>query len=391
MLSRTTYNNSSIWVDTPMTFVVVLLCVFGLLMVASSSLEIADREYNDAMHFIRKQFVSLALALALAVAVYFVAADFWLDKSLWFYALAVFLLTLVLVAGYEVNGSRRWLRLGGMFAQPSEAAKLAVILFTANYVARRGHEMRTTFYGVVKPVAVASVLALLLLLEPDYGAAGIIFVITVGMLFLAGVKIRIFASCAALVTGFMYLLLYASPYRRARVEAFLDPWSDPFNSGYQLTQSFIAIGQGSWFGQGLGDSVQKQFYLPEAHTDFIFSVIAEELGFIAVVAVILCYLAVVWRCFVIAGHAERQAMRGGAYAAYGIGIWLGGQAFTNIGVAMGVLPTKGFTLPLISAGGSSMLITFIAIALVQRIHHEACCADKVSMWHYQQRKRHGQP
>ena len=377
----------SIWVDTPLMIVFACLCVFGLLMVTSASLEFADREYSNSLHFVNRQMIYIAVATLCAVGIYlFLPSDFWFKYCNKLFILMVASLILVLFVGTEVNGSRRWLLLGPLSVQPSEAAKLATILFVANYIARRGDELRETFKGLVKPIGIVLLLAVLLLLEPDYGTVVIIFSITTSMLFLAGTKLKHMMMYLFSGVGALSLLVWVEPYRWSRVKVFLDPWSKPAEEGYQLVQSLIAIGRGSWLGQGLGDGIQKQFYLPEAHTDFIFSVIAEELGFIGVCLVVVCYLVIIWRCFAIARSAEQQDMLANAYVAYGIGTWFGMQAFVNIAVAMGLLPTKGITLPLISVGGSSLLTFFIAFALLQRIHYESCASNQVLMRHYQYKK-----
>ncbi len=386
-LSRNHKTIGSIWVDIPYLLVFACLCLFGLLIVTSASLELADKQYGNNLHFVVRHAIYLTIAALMAVFIYFIPSQFWfkhLDKM---FIMTGALLILVLVLGPEINSSRRWLSWGSFSMQPSEVAKLVMILFVANYIARRGIELYSTFTGLLKPIGVASILALLLLLEPDYGATAIIFAIITVMLFLAGANLWRFILYLLSCAGMLSLLIWVKPYRLARVSAFLNPWGSSENEGYQLTQSLIAIGRGSWFGQGLGDSIQKQFYLPEAHTDFIFSVIAEELGFIGVLVITVCYLIIICRCFAIARHADRQNMLANAYVAYGVGIWIGLQAFINIAVTMGVLPTKGVTLPLISTGGSSLVVSFAAFALTQRIHYESCCADPVIMRHHQQEKR----
>ena len=378
------WNSINIWVDPVMLLIVAALCIFGLVMVTSASMELAGRQYDNPWHFIQRQGVYLLSASLISLFVYTCACDLWLKYSFQLLLLSVFLLALVLLIGTEINGSQRWLSLGGFSVQPSEAAKLACIVFIANYIARHRYELRETMSGLIKPIIMIFIVVVLLLFEPDYGTAAILFAIVSAMLFLAGVKLRWFFVYLLLNGSMFWWLAVYTPYRWERIKGFLDPWQDPYGSGYQLTQSLIAIGSGSWFGRGLGDSVQKQFYLPEAHTDFIFSVIAEEFGFIAVLLLLLGYLTIVRRCFTIARRAEQQKQTANAYLVYGTGIWLGIQAFSNIAVAMGVLPTKGIPLPLISVGGSSLLVTLVAIAIVQRVHYEACCADMLLMRRYKQ-------
>lgn len=383
---------TNIWADAPLTCLLAVLCIFGLIMVTSASMEFADRRYGDALHFLKRQGVFLLLALAAAVIVYWRPSELWFRNSfhLLLFCAALLIAVLIPEIGKEVNGSRRWLDFKVFTVQPSEAAKLAVIVFLADYVARRREEVGATFKGFFKPLLVVTFLALLVFLEPDYGVSVILLAIAFSMLFLAGAKLGQSLLLLVVTGGVMMLAAVAAPYRWARIKAFLDPWSDPLESGYQLTQSLIAVGSGGWFGQGLGASVQKLFYLPEAHTDFIFAVIAEELGFVGVCLVVIAYFGVVWRCFVVAARAERMRIYAGAFFAYGVGVWVGIQAFVNVAVVVGLLPTKGITLPLISVGGSSLVVLAVAFAIVQRIHYESCCADAVLMRRYRsERNRAG--
>jgi cell division protein FtsW len=269
-----------------------------------------------------------------------------------------------------VNGSTRWVRLGIMNLQVSEPARLCFLLYLAGYLVRRNKSLREEFTGFLRPMIVLSIACVLLLLEPDFGAAVVLLATAMIMMFVAGARIRDFLVFFALAVVAMIALAIASPYRMKRITGFLDPWADPFNSGFQLTQSLIAIGRGEWFGVGLGDSVQKLFYLPEAHTDFVFAVYAEEFGLLGSVVLIALFLALLWRIFKLAMRAAEAERFFEAYIAIGLGSWLGIQAFINIGVNMGLLPTKGLTLPLISYGRSSLIITMICIALLLRIHHE---------------------
>jgi len=283
------------------------------------------------------------------------------------------LLFFVLVPGlgHVVNGSRRWIRLLGFNFQASELARVLVLIFIASYAVRREQELRNTAMGLVKPVGLLAFVALLLLAEPDFGAASVLFLTGFGILFIAGARLRYVLIAAGLGAAAMTLLVMLVPYRMQRVTSFLDPWADPFNSGFQLTQSLIAIGRGEWFGVGLGESVQKLFYLPEAHTDFLFAVLAEELGLVGVAATLALFIALVWRSFWIAQLASRAGLKFQSYLALGFGLWLGAQALINIGVNMGVLPTKGLTLPLMSYGRSSMIVTLAWVGLLLRVYHEA--------------------
>jgi len=272
--------------------------------------------------------------------------------------------------GYMVNGARRWIRLGFMNFQVSELARVMLLTYVASYAVRRADELRGSFVGFMKPVAVLVLAAALLLVEPDFGAATVLLATGLAVLFLAGARLHHLAVPVVLGTASFALLALISPYRLRRLTGFLDPWGDPFDSGFQLTQSLIAIGRGEWFGVGLGASVQKLFYLPEAHTDFVFAVLAEEFGFFGIVVVLGLFAVLVGRALVISRDAARAGRAFQSYVAAAIGIWLGLQAFVNVGVNMGLLPTKGLTLPLLSYGGSSMLVTLGWLGVLLRIHHD---------------------
>jgi cell division protein FtsW len=264
----------------------------------------------------------------------------------------------------------RWLSLGPLNLQPSEPMKLAMVLYLAGYLVRRGELVRSTMGGFLRPMSMLAVIGVLLLFEPDYGATVVLFTTALGMLFLGGVPFWSFVGWAAFVAVSMAVVVMTAPYRVERMLTFLNPWADPFGSGFQLTQALIAIGSGEWFGVGLGSSVQKLFYLPEAHTDFLFAVLAEELGMLGVLVVILLFTFVVWRAIAIGTRAEHAGHAYGAHLAYGVALLIGLQAFVNIGVNMGILPTKGLTLPLMSYGGSSLLVNSFAVGLVMRVDHE---------------------
>jgi cell division protein FtsW len=282
------------------------------------------------------------------------------------------LLFLVLLPGigYEVNGSRRWVRFGILNLQVSEPARLCFIIYLSGYLVRRNKDLRENFGGFLKPMLLMSLACVALLAEPDFGAAIVLLATALTMLFVAGARIRDFLIFFAAALLAMILLAVTSPYRMKRLTGFLDPWADPFNSGFQLTQSLIAIGRGEWLGVGLGNGVQKLFYLPEAHTDFVFAVFAEEFGLAGSIILIGLFVALLWRVFRLAMRASEMDRCFESYLAIGIGTWLGLQAFINVGVNMGILPTKGLTLPLISYGRSSLIVTMAAIGLLLRIHHE---------------------
>jgi cell division protein FtsW len=301
-----------------------------------------------------------------------VPTDVWEKHSIVLLVLAFVLLLVVLVPGigHLVNGSRRWIRLGFLNFQVSEVARVLLLTYVASYAVRRADELRDSFKGFIKPVGVLAAAAVLLLAEPDFGATTVLMATGMVLLFLAGARLHYIVVPALAGIAGLALLTVMSPYRMRRVVAFINPWDDPFDSGFQLVQSLIAIGRGEWLGVGLGSSVQKLFYLPEAHTDFVFAVLAEELGFAGVVVVVGLFALLVGRAFAISRNASDAGLPFQSYLAAAVGTWLGLQAFVNIGVNMGLLPTKGLTLPLLSYGGSSMLVTLGWLGVLQRIHHE---------------------
>jgi cell division protein FtsW len=360
-------------IDAVALSLVAAIVLLGLVMVTSASISIASKDGGNSFAFLERQLVLCLVGFVLAALVFCVRTEH-LEKMAWpLLIVAVALLFIVLIPGlgHVVNGSRRWIRLMGFNFQASELARVLVLIFLASYAVRREQELRNTAMGLVKPIGLLAFVALLLLAEPDFGAASVLFVTGFGILFIAGARLRYVIIAAGLGAGAMAMLVMLVPYRMARVTSFLDPWADPFNSGFQLTQSLIAIGRGEWFGVGLGESVQKLFYLPEAHTDFLFAVLAEELGLVGVAATLALFIALVWRSFWIAQLASRAGLKFQSYLALGFGLWLGAQALINIGVNMGVLPTKGLTLPLMSYGRSSMIVTLAWVGLLMRVYHEA--------------------
>jgi cell division protein FtsW len=342
-------------------------------MVTSASISIASRDGGDSFSFLERQLVLCLVGTLLAALVFCIRTEY-IDKMAWpLLIVAVVLLFVVLIPGlgHVVNGSRRWIRVLGFNFQASELARVLTLIFIASYAVRREEELRSTALGLIKPMLLLGFIALLLLAEPDFGAASVLLMAGFGILFVAGARLRFVLLVAAACAGILTLLVLLVPYRMARVTSFLDPWADPFNSGFQLTQSLIAIGRGEWFGVGLGESVQKLFYLPEAHTDFLFAVLAEELGLVGVAVTLALFIGLVWRSFWIAQLASQANLKFQAYLAAGFGIWLGCQALINIGVNMGVLPTKGLTLPLMSYGRSSMIVALAWVGLLLRVYHEA--------------------
>lgn len=355
----------------------VLLLALGLLMVASASMPIAEAKTGQPFYFLFRQGVFAVIGLLAAGVVFQIPLMRWRQISPLLLLAAFILLTLVLIPGIgkEVNGSLRWINVGPINIQVSEIAKLFALIYVAAYLKRHGAELqardlRTSTLALFRPMAVLAVLSLLLLLEPDFGSVVVLMATALGMIFLAGVKLWQFIVLQAGAIAALTVLLWSSPYRRARLISFLDPWADAQDSGYQLTQSLIAIGRGELSGVGLGESVQKLFYLPEAHTDFLFAVLAEELGLLGILLVIALFMTLVCRAFVIGQRAERLNMKFSAWLAYGIGLWFGIQALFNMGVNMGALPTKGLTLPLMSYGGSSVVVMCMTLAVLLRIDAE---------------------
>ena len=358
--------------DTGLLMAVLAAVSIGLVMVASASVNFAHEQQADQLFFFKRHLFYLGLGLALAVVVMRIPLLTWYRLSPLLLLGSIVLLGLVLVPGIgvSVNGSRRWLDLGPLTLQVSELAKIGLIVFLAGYLVRRGEDLRQEWHGFAVPAALLAVMVLLLILEPDFGSVVVLTGVTCILLFLAGVPLGVFlVMVAAGVAGLAFFAL-SSPYRMQRITAFIDPWSDQFNSGYQLTQSLIAFGRGEWFGVGLGNSLQKLFYLPEAHTDFVFAIIAEELGLFGALLVVGLYLFLVYKIFRLGLQACRQGELFGGYLALGVAVLFGLQTAINIGVASGLFPTKGLTLPFISYGGSSLLVSLFLAALCLRVSLE---------------------
>jgi cell division protein FtsW len=349
----------------------LLLLALGLLMLTSASIPEAARQ-GQPFYFLLRQGIFLGAGVLSAAVAYRISLDSWYRYSPWLLFGAVIVLVLVLVPGIgrEVKGSARWIDLGPINLQASELAKLFVLVYVAGYLQRHRIALQHTLEAMIRLLLVLGLVAVLLLLEPDFGTTVVLMATALGMVFLAGVNVWRFAALQGLVLIAMGLLIYSSEYRWARMISFMDPWADPFNKGFQLTQALIAIGRGELFGVGLGASIQKLSYLPEAHTDFLFAILAEELGLVGVLIVIGLYALIVYRAFAAAILAERLEHYFAAYLAYGIGLWFSIQALFNMGVNMGVLPTKGLTLPLISYGGSSLIVMCVALALLLRLDGE---------------------
>jgi len=357
--------------DLPTLVLASSIVLLGLIMVTSASITIAGRD-GDPFVYLERQLLLVLSGSLLAMLTF--SIPMWrleqLAMPLLLLAAGLLLVVLLPGLGHVVNGSRRWLRLAGVNFQVSEAARVLTLIYIASYAVRFESALRSGLAGLARPLGLLGFMAVLLLLEPDFGAATVLFITGFGVLFLAGARLRYVLTMLLAAGGSMVLLVVFSSYRMRRMTAFLDPWADPFKSGFQLTQSLIAIGRGEWFGVGLGASVQKLFYLPEAHTDFLFAVLAEELGLFGVAVTLALFLALAWRAFVIARRAFEAGHKFASYVASGFGLWLGVQSCINIGVNMGVLPTKGLTLPLMSYGRSSLIVTLAWLGLVLRVHHE---------------------
>lgn len=365
------------WVTVGLVLAILLL---GLVMVTSASISIASKETGDVFFYLERQLM-LSIIGCTAAAFVFCLPTRLLERvstPLLIAAGALLLIVLVPGLGHVVNGSRRWIHLLGFNFQVSELTRVFVLIYIASYAVRRSEELRGSFAGLAKPLGLLALTGALLLAEPDFGAATVLFATGFGLLFIAGARLRYTIGMMLVAGAGFAALAVTSPYRLRRILAFLDPWADYERSGFQLAQSLIAIGRGEWFGVGLGGSVQKLFYLPEAHTDFLFAVLAEELGLAGVALTLALFVALVWRSFYIARLAQSVGLQFAAYLAVGFGLWLGLQAFINIGVNMGVLPTKGLTLPLMSYGRSSLVVTLAWVGLLLRVYHEAMAESRGS-------------
>ena len=355
---------------------VSLLCI-GLLTVSSASMVIAEEKFANTFHFVIRHGISIFIAVCCAVLAYQVPMRLWERASSMLFFFAVLMLMLVLVVGNTVNGSTRWVSLGVMNFQPSEIAKIFVLIYMASFIVRKKDEVQGQIAGILKPTAILFLPAVLLLLEPDFGSVVVLSIATFVMLFMGGVKVRYFALLVLAGALLFYILLITQPYRVARLSGFLRPWENQFGSAYQLVQSLIAYGRGEWFGQGYGNSVQKLFYLPEAHTDFLLAVLAEEFGFFGVMTVVMLFSVLVLSALFISRSAEQRHAYFSAYIGYGLAVLIGIQALFNLGVTMGLLPTKGLTLPLMSYGGSSLLSTCFLLAILLRISKENKAASEI--------------
>ncbi len=358
--------------DRWLIFAVICLIILGLLMVASASIVVSDHRLHQPFYYFYRQLIYLVLGIGLGSIVIQFEVAVW-EKIGPFLLIGVFLLlALVLIPGigHSVNGSLRWIAIGPVSVQASEVAKFSVIVYMAGYLWRCNEEIKSSWSGFLKPVGILIVVGFLLLREPDFGATVVIITTTLGMMFLAGMRLRNFTLLLLLMLVGLSVLAISAPYRLERLVTFLNPWANAYDSGYQLTQSLIAFGRGGWFGIGLGKSIQKVFYLPEAHTDFLFAVIAEEFGLLGMLAVVGLFCLLVTRILFIGKRAQQLGQHFAGFLAYGFGLWIAIQFTVSVGVNSGILPTKGLTLPLMSYGGSSMLVNFIVIAVLLRIDYE---------------------
>ncbi len=350
----------------------VLLFCFGLVMVSSASMTVGDRLGGDPFFYVYRHLFAMALGIAGALVFFQVPMAQWqkVGPLLVTFGLLLLLLLLVPGVGKTVNGATRWIPLGFFNLQSSEFVKLFMVLYIAGYLVRRQDEVARSFWGFAKPMLLLVITSSLILLQPDFGTTVVLFATALGMLFLGGVVLYQFAMLIGMAGVAGWALIYFSPYRWQRMTTFLNPWDDPFNTDFQLSQALIAFGRGEVTGVGLGNGIQKQFYLPEAHTDFIMAVVGEEFGLVGTLSVILLFAFITWRAFQIGSRAETRGERFSAYAAYGLGLWIGMQAFINIGVNVGMLPTKGLTLPFMSYGGNSIIVVCLLMALLLRVDYE---------------------
>ncbi len=357
-------------IDAPLLGAVLVLVAFGIVMVASASMHLGGGD--GILRYVNRHLFALALGVAAGLAVYYTPMDWWRRSSTPLYFLGLVLLGLVFVPGLgrEANGAVRWVAAGPLSLQTSEFMKIFIVLYMSGYLVRRQLEVAHSLWGFVKPILLLVIACAMLMLQPDFGTTAVLLMTAFGMLFLGGAPLWQFALLLTLAIGALLALIWVSPYRLERVTSFLNPWEHAQDSGYQLAQALIAFGRGEWTGVGLGNGIQKQFYLPEAHTDFVMAVIGEEFGLLGTLLVIAMFGLIVWRAYAIGTRAEVRGDRFAAYVAYGLGLWLGMQAFVNIGVNVGLLPTKGLTLPFLSYGSNSLIVCCVAVGLLLRVRYE---------------------
>ncbi len=369
----------SMRIDMVLLGAVLALLAIGLVMVGSASMDVSSATFGDPLRVVLKQFLFMGVGL-FAMGLMMLLPISRMQQMSWLgLLLAFFLLVVVLIVGREINGSVRWIPLGFFNLQASEVAKLCVVIYLAGYLVRHLEEVRTQWSGFIKPMLVMAGLALLLLAEPDLGALVVLTVAVMGMIFMAGARFHQFLVMIAGVIILIGLMIWMEPYRMARITSYMDPWAHAFGSGYQLTQALIAFGRGAWLGEGLGNSIQKLFYLPEAHTDFVFAVLAEEFGVVGSLLLLALFLFVAWRSLQLGSRSEDKGLLFHGFVAYGIALLFASQALINIGVNTGLLPTKGLALPLISYGGSSLIVNCLAFGILLRIDFERRQAKAVEV------------
>ncbi|MFL2553671.1 MAG: putative lipid II flippase FtsW [Candidatus Rariloculaceae bacterium] len=358
--------------DAPSFAAIIALLVLGIIIMSSASISLADRDIGEPLFFFSRQLGAVFIGLLAALILTMIPTELWYRYHWVLLIACMLLLVSVFLPGFSrtVNGSTRWLDFGAISLQPSEPARVCLILYLGSYIVRQQASLSASLVGFLKPMIAVTVVSALLLFQPDFGAAVVVTLTSIGLLFIGGARIRDFVVAFCIASVALSALAYSTPYRMERLLGFLDPWADPYGKGFQLTQSLIAVGRGNWFGVGLGDSVQKLFYLPEAHTDFVFAVLAEELGFMGVTLTVLLFGVIVLRAIALGPKAASVNMPFHGLVSTGIAMTLGLQAFINMGVNTGMLPTKGLTLPLISYGRTSMVTTLISLGLLIRIQHE---------------------
>ena len=364
------------WAGSLLLVLASALIAVGVIAISSASISLSEVKFGNEWHHAIRHLSYLAIGVTLGFFAYLLPLNVWRQTSPWLLMLAFALLVLVLVPGVGrvVNGSQRWIPLAGFTLQPSEFAKFALVLWLSGYMVRHGEELRTALRGLLKPISVLVLFALLLLSEPDFGATVIILGTAFGMLFMGGARLIYVLGLIVSAVAIMAGMILMAPYRMQRLMAYQDPWSDPFGSGFQLIQSLIAYGRGEWLGVGLGNSVQKLFYLPEAHTDFVFSIWAEETGLVGAVAVIILFAVFVGRIVFMGYRFLLESREFEAYCCFGFALVFAGQAFVNMGVSSGLLPTKGLTLPFISYGGNSLMMSCITVGLLLKLERSQVAA-----------------
>ena len=370
-------------VDGLLLTAVLVLLGFGIVMVASASMHLGERS-GDIMRYVDRHLFALVLGVIAAWLAYRTPITWWQRSStaLYFFGLGLLVLVFVPGLGREANGAMRWVAAGPLSLQTSEFMKIFVVLYMAGYLVRRQMEVAHSLWGFEKPIILLIFACSLLMFQPDFGTTAVLLMSAFGMLFLGGAPLWQFAVLLSLAISALMALIWVSPYRLERVTSFLNPWEHAQDSGYQLSQALIAFGRGEWTGVGLGNGIQKQFYLPEAHTDFVMAVIGEEFGLLGTLLIICMFGIIVWRSYAIGACAEERGDRYAAYLAYGLGLWLGMQAFINVGVNVGLLPTKGLTLPFLSYGSNSLIVCCLAIGMLLRVRYEnqSAGSSKEGQW-----------